>query len=278
MQEHRILEGDRFQVVGTSSVAAELRARVVVEFDDGKTRLYQRVITTTADRVNTVGTFGQIEKRGNVVRATVTTVTPLKRGQCFVELLTLDRNLRNMDVLCQDYMNAGNNLVLGRWRSSLEGRGHLSWRTVLDDVAPAAATVEVLAVANARRKVYGFVWYYHRGGDAANVGLTTAFRAPGLSIPTGFSIAETVSTMSSSITLTANEEGIVYAMCIDSGDGFSSQNDNGSLTIDPNTTKGRPLPILVSEGDLAEISFAVSNGEAADRNSLFILQEEWIEV
>ena len=160
-----------------------------------------------------------------------------------------------------------------------DSQGRWFWSTVLDDVAPAAATVTRLAASNARRIIWGFVWYYHASGDGATRVLRNMIRNPGLGLPTGMTQgANTRPWLSrADVTLTANQEGTIYAMGKRSGgDGFHSDVDNGTISVADASTLPIPFPLMVEENDLADLEFIVTDGHANDRNSAHILIEEWI--
>lgn len=278
-ERHRVLLNDKFTLVSTASIVTEMRARITVEFDKGKTRNYSTTLTSNADRTIASTIFGNVEARGRVVRALVVPITAVKRGQCYVELAVLNTNEENVDILCQDYLHENNNVPLDRYRSSLEGPGHLSWRTISDDIAPADVT-EVLAATNARRRVYGFIWYYHASNDAANRTLIVQVRAAGSIKPTGYSQTAILVNIIGTLTLTADQEGIVYGYKgPGGGDGYGVSNDNDAA-LDISSTATGPMiwPIEVEENDLIELFFDQTTGNANDRMTIQVLQEEWIEI
>ncbi len=155
--------------------------------------------------------------------------------------------------------------------------GAQEWRIIADDVAPVDIT-EILAATNARRIVYGFVWYYNASGDAATRVLTASVRKPGRTRPTGYGTSTTTRVwVSASVTLTVNEEGLIYAVNTGGRDGLTVYNDNGTVTVDDHTTAPSPFPLRVSQNDLVEIFFDITDGHANDRHTIMVLQEEWIE-
>ncbi len=233
--------------------------------------------------------IGPVAHSGNRTRETFTeptgggflwrlgTGTPggVKRGQMYGEIGLEWRGGGGLSI-GSGYISQMSGLKTGFFEGSRTGPGHLQWRTVADDIAPADIT-EPLAVANAFRRVFGYVWYYHCSGDVADRGLQASIRAPGPSIPTGFSIVERI-VDSTQLTLSANQEGIVYSYKSRGGDGAGITNDNGTVANTTTSTFQQIWPLEVSEEDLIEIFFNVTNEEAADRHSIFILQEEWIEL
>lgn len=281
MAEHRIQLGDEFRIAAFSSVVVQMRARVLVEFDNGRLREFNVKLTTTSDLQASSETFGNLEANGRVVRAIVARITPatINRGQCYVILNVRDRNGVTVDQLAGDYLFETNNLSLDRYQSSLSGQGHLSWRTVSDDIAPADVT-EVLAAANTRRRVYGFIWYYHASNDAASRTLIVQIRAAGTIKPTGYSLTAILNNIIGTVTLTADQEGIVYGYKgPGGGDGYGVSNDNDAALDIANAASAPAIwPIEVEENDLIELFFNQSSGNANDRMTIQILQEEWIDV
>ncbi len=203
----------------------------------------------------------------------------VKRGQAYVDISLFHFNIPTQR-LFTGYLYEGIAFPLGH---AVEpgpggGEGHYRWRAIADDIAPADVT-HVLAATNAYRRIYGVVWYYHSSGDVAARVLRALLRAPGPSVPTGFSIGETVVNLhSANVTLTANEEGILFSYKSRGGNGISSRNDNGTLAIEDPNALPQIWPIDVEETDLWEIFFNQTDAEAADRHSIFILEEEWIVV
>ncbi len=231
---------------------------------------------TSGDRVLQTFDMGLIEE-AEILSLRVS--GPGKRGQNWCEAYLIHRG-EFADRLLIGYVHDGNGLALGDHTESGPGTGtgHLQWVALADDVTPVDIT-RVLAATNTFRRIYGFVWYYESSGDVATRTLRVQVQAPGLSIPTGFSIAEVVNLPhSGAVSLTQNEQGIVFAYSKDKGSGMSSRNDNGTLTTSDLTTQPSVFPIDVVEDDLWEIFFDVGGAEAADRHSIFLYQEEWIVV
>lgn len=282
MPSHRVLPGDRFQVIGTASIATEMRVRIIVGYDDGQLAPFQTTLVTTSDRVNTTTDFGYVAKEGTVVRVMVAPVTSVKRGQCFVEIVTLNRNRENVDYLAQGYINDGQNLPLDRFENSLSGRGHLQWVTLADDIAGNVADIErTLAATNAFRRIYGYVWYYNADGNASSRKLRVNIRSLGLALPTGYSAGLSRIqnyTHAADLTLTSAEEGQVYAYNSGHGDGFASKNDDGTATEENNTTAGQIFPMEIEENDLGVMHFDLTDGLVGDAQSIYLLQEEWIQI
>lgn len=281
MAEHRIQLGDEFRIAAFSSAVVEMRARVLVQFDSGKLREFNVKLTTTSDRLASSETFGNIEANGRVVRAIVARISPgtIKRGQCYVILAVRDRNGKTVDQLALDYLYESNNLSLDRYQSSRSGSGFLHWFEVANDIAP-VDIAQALGATNALRKVYGFVWYYHASGDVADRILRGALRDAGLTQPTGMTQGDNTRAWSSEniITLSANQEGLMYIMAPEARDGYQIVVDNGTGTVSVTGNEPIPFPLLVPEDDNAELLFSITDEEAADRHSIYILMEERIDV
>jgi len=130
----------------------------------------------------------------------------------------------------------------------------------------------VFAASNTIRKIYGYVWYYNSSADVATRSLSTQIRNTLGALPTGFDTpADTDIWRGASLTLTANEEGTIFA------DGpRSGANDSGTLVIDDAATTPCPFPFFVNEDDLAELVLDASLGEVLDRESVYILRETWV--
>lgn len=270
---HRVVEDDQFRVQTVASTATDIRARVLVQFDDGSLKLFEQNHTSNSDRTTALNDFGRIGTiPGRVVRATVAAVTSVKRGQCYVELVTINKG-RNMDILAQDYIHASNQIVLDRYQGPLEGKGNLDWIQIGNEVAGTTDTDANLAATNARRVIHAALLKYQ--ADATVATRTLQFRLRDVadtSGPTGFTLAiEAWDT--AAVNLTASEEGQVYAT-----EDFVAYNDNGTQTFDDNASAPNPFPILVEEGDTVDLRAQIGNGQAGDVYDYWIQVEEWIEV
>jgi len=141
------------------------------------------------------------------------------------------------------------------------------------NIAPVDVT-RVLAITNAFRRIHGFVWYYNASADAASRVLSTRLRQPGLALPTGLTTAIGVWN-AANLTLTASEEGIVFVMRNRS---ILNDNSNDPTTIDSTATAPTPFPYDATEDDLADLFFDVTDANANDRHSIYLLQEEWLSI
>ncbi len=279
---HRVRQGDKFEILGASDAAHEMRVRVTVQLDNGKLRNYVRTLVTTADRVITQGRFtgAGMEQPGEVVRAVVAGVTTgFKRGQTFVELLTVNRNLETVDTLLQDYLYAGNNPSLGRFHGPGpgEGNGNKQNRVLVANAAPADLEHR-LGRARELRRIDGFIWYYHCSGDAATRTMRVSLRDLGDGLPTGMTSGNptTVKTWPSAgvLSLIANQEGVVYVNA-NTGKSFAASIDSGVRTIEDTTTQPDPFPYWARSPEVGEFFFDVTDEEAADRHTITIIEEDW---
>ncbi len=272
--------GDRLFLIYTASATPNfLSGYIDVENKNGKTQPYEvRIVSFLADRSHQLNEAlaVEIEEDGKIVGGGIAVDRAvIKRGDCYATLF-IQRRL-GIDLLVAKGYADNIPIGLGETEDSMHGAGRLGWRTVVADVTPVDVTV-ALAALNTRRKIYGFVWYYHASSDVADRLLRVFIQAPGISLPTGFSISESIlPTHSSPMGLSANEEGILYSYKSRGGEGVSARSDNGVLASEVTTADPQIWPIDVVEDDRIKLFFDVADAEAADRHSIFILQEEWIE-
>jgi hypothetical protein len=279
-------------VIGhVASIATAFAAQARVVYDDGSPGVLtvppQAVVAS--DRTGQVSTPSDLATQngwivgfalaaGVVVPGGIAT----GRGQFFAVAVVGKRELGGMSI-SRRYAYDGWPLGLG---DDVEpgpggGNGFLSWREVFHDRAGDAATLDSsLAVTNAFRRIHGVAHYYHASSDVAtrtfigprllNVGPTkpTGWTTGGL---TGWQFA-----WGGDVTLTVDEEG--FFLTYSRGkDGMAVRGDNGTLTVESTATNPTPFPLEVTEDDLAVIRFtAVTTGHANDRQSAYILTEEWL--
>ncbi len=250
-----------------------------VQYDDGTVEMLKM-------DVSTVGTRGIelfrlpvdefLEKPGKVIGISVDVKsTPIKRGELYmVAFLRRSKDDLSVYSLFSGYVTNEFFGGLGFHEPNVGGKGFLSWRPVAEDIAPADIT-EALAIANALRKVRGFVWYYHASGDVADRTFVVNLRTPGTALPTGITTGGTTTVHTfpygGAITLSANQEGMIYIL-----DNFAMSADNASRTFENVSIKPTGFPMWLHEDDLAELLFNVTDEEAADRHSIYVLQEEWM--
>ncbi len=255
--------------------------KLVVEFDSGKSREYSTTVVTSTNRTASNKTMGNLEADGHVTRAVavVQTGSP-QRGQTYILLRVRDRNRVTVGELFADYIFGSHiprfPLVIGP--ESGAGSGFRGPRAVADDIAPADIQ-EPIAVTGATVRIDGFIWYYHCSGDVADRTLRAFLRDLGPGLPTGMtSGAKTLVQQwpsAGALTLSANQEGMIYVNA-NSGKSFAISLDDGARTIENITTAPDPFPYWARETEVGEFFFDVTNPEAADRHSIYILQEDWI--
>ncbi len=275
MVEYHVKQKDLLDVRTRSSVVVGISALFTVLHRDGRLRTYPWNDTTTTNRVAQFQPTNPMPDDGIVVGLNVEVPLGIERGQVYAEAFITDGATGLARTwLGKGYVYDQHFVGLGEFEESGPGggEGHLNWRVIADDIAPAASTIRLLAVANGFRRIHGFVWYYHSSSDVATRILRVFVRAPGPSLPTGFSIPEIVNLPhSDNLTLTANEEGILYSSAK-----MASRNDATTMSTENAATQPQIWPVDMEEDDLMELFFSVTDGESADRNSIFILQEEWI--
>ncbi len=219
----------------------------------------------------------EVTKAGEIIDAGVTGgFGGIKRGE-FYAFLTLQSDINK--ILCEGYLYETVGLQLGMHVENLGGPGARRVTVVANNVAPVDIQ-RTLSSPNARRRIDGFAWYYHCSGDVADRTLRASMRDLGDGLPTGMTSGDntTVKAWPSAgvLTLSANQEGVIYANA-NTGKSFSMSNDNAAPTIEDITTNPDPFPYWAGEGDVGEIFFNVTLSEAADRHSIYLFQEEWIE-
>lgn len=210
---------------------------------------------------------------GEILAVNAFIEAPVKRGQAYMVML-LERRARSMKRLARGYMYDGNGVELGDNEEPLSGVGFRRWNQDGNDIAGNVDTTVNLARSNTRRVFHGILIRYHASNDVATRVLTVRLRdVANTSGPTGFTI-DADSWISPSLTLTADEEGVLYV----GKDGFLSINDADTLTYADNTTAPHPFPYTVEDADAADIIVSIVDGEAADDYDVFTLVEEWLEI
>lgn len=273
----RLRRGDVITIATISSVAAAMEADFSIIYDNGQPDLFHIPrFTTLATRTEQVHRPSKNALRdGWIVSGQVTAATVLGRGQTYVQAHTRAGGAGGpvRSTLLGDYVFALHAAPLGRFvdPGPAGGPGNFIIEGVAVDIAPVDVAFS-MAATSATRKVHSFAWWYHCSGDVADRTLTTSFLEPLGTGPTGFSIAASI-WVSATITLSANQEGIMYAE-----DNYISYNDAGVITYGNTTTAPVPLPKWVRAGDPFDILFDVALAEAADRHSIYVLYEEWLTI
>lgn len=274
----RLRQGDRLTVKSIASVVAQVEADFRVVYDDGSDDLFHVPrFVTVADRIEQSHPAAKTALMGGyVVSGQVTSASTLGRGQCYVQAHVrtgggADDPIRS--TLLADYLYALHAVPLGRFvdPGPSGGSGNLFILDIAEDVTPIDIST-ALGVTGAIRKIHEFAWWYHAGADAGDRVLNASFVEPLGPGPTGFSITAHF-WISAGITLSVNEEGLMFGK-----EGFTSFNDNGSLTYANTTTAPNPLPLWVRGDDTVDFFTDVTDAFAADRHSIRMLVEEWLNV
>lgn len=278
----RIPAERRFRLTVISSKIVTVRARIRVLYDNGMEEDFRPPeLTTSGTRINEISDSAEIMKRpGEVIACHVDFLgVGAKRGQVFAFVHSGGNVPEQM--LARGYLFGNGSLILGQDEGMLSGKGHLFWDALADDIAPAAVVTKVLAATNARRLIWGFIWYYHSSGDVAGRGLRVLLKDIGLALPTGMTSGSMTTPRKwptgANLDLTANQEGVIYA----SGKAqspFSGIVDNAVISLEDASSTPLPFPLEVTEEDQATLLFVTTAGEAADRHSIYLLMEEWIEL
>ncbi len=272
--------GDYLFLKYVASVAPSVMAGFIeVEDRHGRVQPYEvEVKTFTLDRTlqENEDQAVEIQQDGKIVGGGIRrNADALRRGQCFA-ILDVQRR-RGADLLVsKGYVYSINPIGLGEFTEAAGGMGNRFWNAVAADVSP-VDIIKTLATTNARRIIHGFIWYYHASGDVATRVMEAQLRNIGPDLPTGMSPGgRTMVWTSGSISMTQNEEGMIYSYAEGGRDGRSILNDTGVIGVDNTGTKPTPWPLSVIETDDAELRFSLTNEEAADRHSIYLDIEEWM--
>ncbi len=212
----------------------------------------------------------------SAVCANVTQPAENKRGRFYIEA-GFGRSIEEMSPFMAGYVYAGHAVSLGEFVEAGPGGGEGFQTNIVlaEDVAGNVNTNAGLAVTNALRLVRGLGLLYNVSSDVDARTVQLLVRRPLGALPTGFTnVAAQIIWASPTVTLTANEDGMIYA-----GEGFANvvTNDNGTLAVADNTTAPSPFPFWVTEFETgAQIRTNIGTGNANDRYSVFAIVEEWI--
>ncbi len=276
----RILRDDQFSLRTIASRSdIIIRASITVMYDDGSTGIFPLQASSVISANSGDDSTG-MAKDGWIIAVNVQSTGTVGRGELWCAIRNGSKNVfaNNRNWLCYGYVYSEHNLTLGFYDESVgpPGSGYVNQRIVRDDVAPVDVEVS-LAVDNTLRLVHGFVWYYHCSSDVANRTLRASIRDLGVGAPTGMtSGGNTLSQLWPSaavVTLTANQEGMIMV-----NDQFAVSLDNGTPTWEDPSARPNPFPYWVQDTDLGEFFFDVTDEEAADRHSIFIIEESWIRI
>jgi len=272
-QRYRLKQGMALQLSSVSDASVTVRAWARVRYDNGEDDiLFIPDQSIASDRAVALATGSDVARfDGWVTDALVELpldADQVKRGQCYVRLYLAPFGPQ----LCADYVSSDfGQVALGTYvpAGPAGGAGNLELVTVKADGAPAASTTANLAVSNEIRKIYGYAWYYACSVDVATRNIDVAYRDPLGDVATGMTIMDVW--VPSRLVLTASQLGGTFA-----DQKSSVQNDNGTLTVADITTAPTPFPILVEEGDNADLVFLVANSSVNDFDAIYLLRESWV--
>ncbi len=285
---YRILEGESIAILSSSSAVANIRARFRVHYDSGRDDAFvlQDITTEGTRSLERFATESRALEAGWIVGAVAGTRTsPLKRGQCYIQA-HVGRDIGDaggltQQILFQDYLYQGYNPTLGIFHGPGPGSGNgfKNNRILADDVAPVDVE-HTLGITNALRRIDGFIWYYHCSSDVATRTMRVSVRDLGEGLPTGMTSGGNTLVKAypsaGNLSLTQDQEGLIYVNA-NTGKSFAISVDNGTPVIEDITTDPDPFPYWARENEVGELFFDVGAAEAADRHSIYIIEEEWIE-
>lgn len=275
---YRIRQGQKLRLHTIASAASSIRALAGVRYDNGTyDEIVIPAVTVSSSRVEEDFFSAQVTKdNGHVEWCTIEPVTTtIKRGQILARLSFGQSQAANGPVLCQDYVYQNHWVTLGELRDSgpSGGDGWLNVITLKANGAPAASSTQALGASNTRCRYRGFTWYYNASNDAANRILNVRLNNPTLAYPTGFTAAGAAGDVwrAAAMTLTADQEGTVYADRV-----RSMTNDNGTIAVDSQASAPTPFMYEAREDDTGDLIFEVTDGNANDRDVIYVIREEWL--
>ncbi len=278
---YRVQVNDNFDLRTQASIAVLVQATVTVLHDDGSVGIFNMALTTNADRTTIVddATVERVTKDGWVVGLVVDTPgTIVKRGTL---LLTVSANTAvvlggKRIILCRGYHHTEHLLTLGNYENNgPPEQGFVNYRKVADDIAPVDIE-ETLALPNTLVDVHGFIWYYHCSGDVADRTLRASLRDVGDGLPTGMTSGGNtllgIWPSAAVLALSANQEGTMFVK-----DQYAVSVDTGTPTFEDPSARPNPFPLRIQEDDVGEFFFDVTDEEAADRHTIYLITEEWLQ-
>ncbi len=271
----RIFRDDQILLRTFSRTATQVSGSATVIYDDGQIAHFPLQLTTVIGSI-VQDTSPKAAKDGWVVGVHVGAAT--RRGRLWAEVRIGSSAVfgNNRQWLCYGYLYAERNLTMGVFDSMVGGVGFKSNRAVADDIAPVDIQ-ESLAITNTLRRIDGFIWYYHCSSDVADRTLRASLRDLGDGLPTGMtSGGNTLAQLWPSaavLTLSANQEGTIIVK-----DQFAVSVDTGTPTFEDPSSRPNPFPYWAQSNDTGEFFFDVTDEEAADRHSIYIIEEEWIQI
>lgn len=275
LDQYRFIQGQRVQLHTISNVAVTLRAWIRVIYDDG-TDAFLTVpeVERSALRVEEDLFSDEIcTQDGWVVAAEVEMLTTgIKRGQTLVSMSMSSFGCALLSDYC---FSAFGRVSLGT-RSPAGPAGGGGDRHV--EIISAAGTAVAqrnftMRLSNLTRVVYGYAYYLECSGVAASRVLSVRLRNPLGGLPAGYPASASDIWTPPTITLTADENGMLYADIH-----ATRKNDNATVTVDDITTSPTPFPLWVTpEMPTAfQLQFLASNLDAGDNDALYADVEDWV--
>ncbi len=277
-----VRRGDGVLLTVFSTFEATVAAEVTIRKDDGtyETVRVSEIATGTITGEEEFRARSQFSRDGEVTNAVVLNRTSGKRGQTYGRLQTTYGAGSIRDVLCAGYLYGARVLTLGVNEGSREGPGFHHSRAIAEDQTPVDIEMD-MEIGNQIRRVDGFVWYYHCSGDVANRTLQAFVRDLGNGLPTGMTSGVNTSVAfyptAAPMPLSANQDGMIYVNA-NTGKSFATSLDNGVKTTEDITTDPDPFPYWADESERGEIFFDVEVAQAADRHSIYLFEEVWMDV
>ena len=272
----RILQGQTLTLHTISDTAVTVRAWARVLYDDGTGQLLTvPEVPRSGSRVaEALSSADVVIKDGWILNAETEMVTSgIKRGQTYVRLAVEPFGC----MLLSDYcFSTFGQVSLGTFVPPGPGGsdGFLRTLTIKAEAVRLVETTSFLPVlSNMVRKIWGFSWYYTCSADVANRVIDVNILGY-LGAGVGVQLSNTKEPWRQpSITLTANQDGMLFA-----DEKRSGTNQSGTIAIDSQATAPSPFPILVLE-DMAsdlELDFRAVDYEDLDVDAIYALVEDWV--
>jgi len=271
----RILQGQTLHLHTISDTAVTIRAWARVIYDTGQGQLLTipEVPRSASLVAEDLLSTDVVIHDGWVVNAEVEMVTPsIKRGQAYVRLTVEPFGAALLSDYC---FSEFGHVSLGTFvpPGPAGGSGNLSWVAVKANAAPTAAFTYTLAISNKVRLFREFSWLYSAAGGGGGRILTLRIQTLGAGLPTGYGASgnQLDFWVGSTLTLTGSQDGYMFAGPLRSG-----IQDNGTLTIDDNSTDPTPFPIWIPEDSTLTVRGELQNEESGDFDVMWGLFEDWV--
>ncbi len=277
-QGFRFARGDDFVFRVAGTVATRILAIISVLYDDGGESDVPLEVLSPTDGSAVSDTSSPVTRGGLVVGCRLDKEDAgIERGELYCQVRIGHRPDIEKQGICAGYMYDEHPLNMGTFDEPGPGGGNgkNTPRTWADDVAGDVDTTLFLSDVNRIRRIDGFVRYYHASGDTATRDMIIRLRDVGSGVPTGFDAGNDRQIFTiAGPQLIANQDGIVYCR----NGLYSITVDNGTPSVENNTTAPNPFPFWVHEDESPiDLQADISSGHANDRYSAYLFQEEWIQ-